>query len=295
MKAWKLKAWEPRRRGGRLVNAMSVDVEDWYHAQALGLGPSSWETAETRVEGNTGRILDAFAAAGIQATFFVLGWVAARHPALVRRIVAGGHELASHGWDHTRADRQTPEQFRADVRRAKATLEDIGGAAVKGYRAATFSISHRNPWAFAVLAAEGYSYSSSVYPVRHDYYGMPEAPRFPFHPLEGHGFEEYPLTSVALGGRNLPCGGGGWFRLLPYGVSRRALAHVNRADARPCIFYFHPWEIDPGQPRVAGLGWKPRLRHYTNLDTMAARIGRLLGDFAWDRMDRVLLDQREPS
>ena len=295
MTAWTLKQWEPPRRGGRMVNAMSVYVEDWFHAQALGIGAESWDCAPSRVEANTERVLEAFAAAGIHATFFMLGWVAERHPGLVRRIVESGHELGSHGWNHTRADRQTPEQFRADVRRAKRTLEDRGGAAIRGYRAATFSISHRNPWAFAVLAEEGHAYSSSVYPIRHDYYGMPGAPRFPFYPLGDRGLEEYPLTSLAVGRRNLPCGGGGWFRLLPYGLSRRAIAHVNRVEAKPCIFYFHPWEIDPGQPRVAGLGWKSRLRHYTNLDTMAARIRRLLGDFAWDRLDRVLLSPEGSS
>jgi polysaccharide deacetylase family protein (PEP-CTERM system associated) len=198
--------------------------------------------------------------------------------------------LASHGWSHTRADRQTPEEFRADIRRTKHLLEDVGGQTVRGYRAATFSISHRNPWAFEILADEGYAYSSSVYPVRHDYYGMPSAPRFAFYPLPSTAFEEYPMTSVQVGGRNLPCSGGGYFRLLPYALSRWAIRRVNTLDAQPCVFYFHPWEIDADQPRMNHLPLKSRLRHYTNLRRMEGKVRRLFDDFAWDRIDRILLD-----
>jgi polysaccharide deacetylase family protein (PEP-CTERM system associated) len=271
-------------------NAMTVDVEDYFQVQALAeiVDRDDWAARAPRVERNTNRILDLFGARGIKATFFTLGWVAERHPALIRRIVGEGHELASHGWAHFRADQHSPEEFRADVRRTKSTLESIGGVAVKGYRAASFSIGGRNQWAFAVLEEEGYAYSSSVYPVRHDLYGMPEAPRFPFYPIAGHRFREFPITALPRLGRNWPCGGGGWFRLLPYAISAAAIRAVHADDRRGCIFYFHPWEIDPDQPRQPGLSLKSRFRHYTNLDRMEGKLARLLGDFTWDRMDRVL-------
>ncbi|MBC7908741.1 MAG: DUF3473 domain-containing protein [Rhodospirillaceae bacterium] len=278
----------PLRRDGRMVNAMSVDVEDWFQVQALSgaIDRSDWDRQLRRVEANTDRILDLFSRAGIHATFFTLGWVAQRHPGLVRRIVAGGHELASHGSEHRRADDQGRDGFRQDIRRAKALLEDLSGVAVRGYRAPTFSIGAANLWAFEVLAEEGYAYSSSVYPVRHDYYGMPSAPRFAFQPGPS-GFVEYPVTTLRFGARNVPCGGGGFFRLLPYALSRAAIARVNRMDDRPAIFYFHPWEIDAGQPRVSGLPAKARFRHYLNLHRTEKRLERLVRDFAWDRMDTV--------
>lgn len=286
-----LKNIDSLRRGGRVVNAMSVDVEDYFQVQAMGgrFHPDNWDDQPRRVEANTDRILNLFAAHGVTATFFTLGWVAERHKRLVRRIVEAGHELASHGSRHERADAQTPESFRNDVRRSKALLEDIGGAPVLGYRAPTFSIGPANLWAFDILAEEGYAYSSSVYPIRHDYYGMPNAPRFAFYPKGEGGIEEYPVTTVRIGERNLPCGGGGFFRLLPYELSRMAMRRVNRDDGKPCIFYFHPWEVDPDQPRVPDLPVKSRFRHYTNLGRMEGRLGRLLRDFAWDRMDRVFL------
>lgn len=279
-------------KGGRLTNAMSVDVEDYFQVQAFAgrVGREQWEGFEPRVERNTDRVLGVFDDAGVRATFFTLGWVAERHPALIRRMVDAGHELASHGFEHIRVFDQTPDAFRADVRRTKDLLEDIGGTEVRGYRAATFSIGESNTWAFDVLAEEGYAYSSSVYPVRHDLYGMPNAPRFRFRPKGANGIDEYPITTIRLFGRTLPCGGGGYFRLLPYAVSRWAMARVNRVDGQPCIFYFHPWEVDPEQPRVAGLSAKSRFRHYVNLDAMEGRLRRLTGDFAWDRVDRVFLD-----
>jgi polysaccharide deacetylase family protein (PEP-CTERM system associated) len=271
-------------------NAMTVDVEDYFQVQALAdvVDRQDWSSRPQRVERNTNRVLDLFGGHGVKATFFTLGWIAERHPLLVRRIVAEGHELASHGWAHFRADQHSPEQFRADIKRTKATLEAIAGIAVNGYRAASFSIGRGNQWAFAILEEEGYAYSSSVYPVRHDLYGMPEAPRFPFHPIAGHAFREFPITSVLRLGRNWPCGGGGWFRLLPYAISAAAIRAVHADDRRACIFYFHPWEIDPEQPRQPGLSLKSRFRHYTNLGRMEGKLQRLLGDFAWDRMDRVL-------
>lgn len=268
-------------------NAMTVDVEDYFQVQALAhrIARDSWDAIPTRVEANVEAILEMFDAAGVRATFFTLGWVAARHPAMIRRIVAGGHELASHGWDHRRADAMEPHEFRADVGRARRTLEDLGGVAVGGYRAPTFSIGARNQWAFAILESEGYRYSSSVNPVRHDLYGMPDAPRTPYRPAGG-GLLELPMTTVRVMGRNLPCSGGGLFRLLPYPAFKTGFGAVNRGGRRG-IFYFHPWEIDPGQPRVHGCGLRSRVRHYTNLHAMRAKLGRALDDFRWDRMDRV--------
>jgi len=272
----------------RICNAMTVDVEDYFQVQAFAhrIDRGDWDTFPRRVDLNTNRILDQFGAAGVKATFFTLGWVAERFPALIRRIVEEGHELASHGWDHTRVDRQDPETFRADIRRTRALLEDAGGVRVAGYRAATFSIGGRNMWAFPILRQEGYRYSSSINPIRHDLYGMPDAPRVPFRP-DADGVVEIPMTTVRLIGRNWPCSGGGYFRLLPTALYRAGLTRVNRREQQPGIFYFHPWEIDAGQPRIANAGWKARLRHYTNLSRMAGDLDDLLRDFAWDRMDRV--------
>jgi polysaccharide deacetylase family protein (PEP-CTERM system associated) len=273
----------------RLVNAMTIDIEDYFHAQALStrVQAGQWDSLPRRVEASTERALGLFAEADVKATFFVLGWVAERHPGLIRRIAGLGHEIASHGWNHTRADSQTADSFRADVRRTKAVLEHIGGVAVRGYRAATFSIGAENLWAFDVLQEEGYGYSSSVYPVRRDYYGMPSAPRTTFYPNGPDGIAEHPMTTVRVAGHILPCSGGGYFRLMPYSMSRWALRRVNQSDRQPCIFYFHPWEIDAGQPRIAGLPLKSRFRHYANLGGMEKRVRRLLKDFSWDRMDKV--------
>lgn len=272
----------------RICNAMTVDVEDYFQVQAFAdcINRRDWDAFPRRVDLNTNRILDQFDSAGVKATFFTLGWVAQRFPNLIRRIVDDGHELASHGWDHTRADSQDPDTFRADIRRTKALLEDTAGAAVTGYRAATFSIGPGNMWVFPILRQEGYAYSSSINPISHDLYGMPDAPRVPFRP-EPAGVTEIPMTTVRLMGRNWPCAGGGYFRLLPTALYRAGLKQVNRHDLQPGIFYFHPWEIDPGQPRIPGAGWKSRLRHYTNLSRMEAELGKLLRDFEWDRMDRV--------
>ncbi|MCW5730895.1 MAG: DUF3473 domain-containing protein [Alphaproteobacteria bacterium] len=268
---------------------MSVDVEDYFQVQAMAdvVRRADWDGLESRVARNTGRVLDLFARHDVKATFFTLGWVAEREKALIRRIVDEGHELASHGYEHVRADSQSPEEFRADVRRTKAILEDASGRPVRGYRAASFSINGRNIWALDILAEEGYAYSSSVYPVHHDLYGMPEAPRFAFRYRDRGEIVECPVTSVRLLGRNLPCGGGGYFRLLPYALSRFFMRRVNARDGEPCIFYFHPWEVDPDQPRQPGLSLKSRLRHYTNLARMERKLDQALQDFRWDRMDRV--------
>lgn len=267
---------------------MTVDVEDYFQVQAFAgvIDRGTWDSTPCRVEANMDHILAAFDRAGVHGTFFTLGWIADRHPRVVRAIVAAGHELASHGYGHARADGQTPGEFRDDVRRAKRVLEDLGGIAVAGYRAPTFSIGPRNPWAFDVLAEEGYRYSSSIYPVRHDLYGVPDAPRFPYRPAAG-ALMELPMTTVRLGGRNLPCAGGGYFRLMPYPLFRTLLRRFNRTEAAPGVFYFHPWEVDPGQPRVTAASRMARFRHYVNIAAMPGRLERLLRDFAWDRMDRV--------
>ena len=285
-----------RLRAAEPVNAMSIDVEDYFQVSALEpqIGRARWSQWELRVQASTDRALDMFDAAGVKATFFTLGWIAEQCPSLVRRIVDEGHELASHGYEHKRATMQTREEFREDVRRTKALLEDMGGVEVRGYRAPSYSIGRDNLWAFDELAEAGYRYSSSVYPIAHDLYGMPEAPRFAFR-LADTGLLEVPVTTVNLGGRNFPCGGGGFFRLLPYAVYRQGLSRVNRVDEQPALFYFHPWELDPGQPRVPGISAKSRFRHYLNLKRMAPRLERLLGDFRWDRMDRVFLPDASRS
>jgi len=272
----------------RITNALSVDVEDYFQVQALAgvFPPERWEACESRVERNTEALLETFAEAGVSATFFTLGWIAERNRPLVRRIVDGGHELASHGYEHARVDSQTPEAFRADVRKTKRLLEDIGGVPVRGYRAATFSVGPHTPWAWRVLAEEGYAYSSSVYPVVRDNYGVRDAPRTPYWP-DGAGLLEIPLAAVRLGRRNWPCGGGGYFRLLPYPVSHAAIARMNQTDGIRAVFYIHPWEVDPEQPRASDAPLKSRLRHYMNLAKTRERLRRLTRAFAWDRMDRV--------
>ncbi len=279
------------------VNAMTVDVEDYFHVSAFAghIRRADWDSFPSRVERNTEAVLELFAKRQVRATFFVLGWVAERQPRLVRRIVEAGHELASHGFAHVRIHEQTPEDFRADVRKTKRLLEDTGGVPVRGYRAASFSIDGGTLWAFNILAEEGHAYSSSIYPIRHDLYGMPDAPRFAYRPSDGGGVLEIPVATTRLFGRNLPCGGGGYFRLLPYRLSRWSLGRVNR-EGQPAVFYFHPWEIDPDQPRQSAAPLKSRFRHYTNLGRMERRLFALLGEFAWDRMDRVFLaGEREAS
>ncbi len=276
-----------------LRNALSVDVEDWFQVGAFEntIDRSDWEGLNRRVEANTDACLAMFAKADIKATFFTLGWVAHRHPQLIRRIVEQGHELASHGWDHARVFTLTPEQFRDDLAKTRACLEDAGGTAVTGYRAPSFSIDKRTPWAHEILAEAGYTYSSSVAPVVHDHYGWPEAPRFAFAPVAGSDFLELPVTTAKLGGRTLAAGGGGFFRLLPYQFSRWAVRQVN-AEAQSAIIYFHPWEIDPSQPRVANAPLRSKLRHYTNLSVMAPKLERLIGDFAWGRVDEIVADMQ---
>ncbi|UZK66494.1 XrtA system polysaccharide deacetylase [Sphingomonas sp. M1-B02] len=270
-----------------LVNALSVDVEDWFQVGAFEttIARSDWDGLEHRVEANTDRVLALFDASGVKGTFFILGWVADRYPALIRRIADAGHEVASHGWDHQRVFTMGPEQFRADLAAAKAALEDAGGTRVTGYRAPSFSIDTRTPWAHIVLAEEGYCYSSSIAPIRHDHYGWADAPRRAFRPVEGAPLVELPITIAAVMGREITTGGG-FFRLLPNRVTDRAVRGANAA-ARPAIFYFHPWEIDPGQPRVAGAPLKSKLRHYARLGAMAGKLERLIATHEWGRMDQI--------
>jgi polysaccharide deacetylase family protein (PEP-CTERM system associated) len=271
------------------VNALTIDVEDWFQVSAFApyIARADWPTRECRIERNVDRILQLLDAHRTQATFFTLGWIAERYPQTVRAIVARGHELASHGYGHARATDLGADAFFDDVDRARKLLEDLSGVAVQGYRAPSFSIGASNLWAFDGLARAGYRYSSSIYPIRHDHYGMPDAPRFA-HTARA-GVLEIPATTLRLGGRNLPSSGGGYFRLLPYALSRWMLRAVNRRDGQPAVFYFHPWEIDAGQPRPSGLDARTRFRHYVNIGRMPQRLERLLGDFAWGRMDRIFL------
>ena len=269
-----------------VTNALTVDVEDYFQVSALApyVQRSEWTSRECRIEGNVDKILQLLDGAGVKATFFTLGWVAERYPETVRRIVDNGHELASHGYAHLRASDQSENAFYADIHLAKILLEDIAGQAVTGYRAPSFSINEQNFWAFECLERAGYLYSSSIYPVRHDHYGMPNAPRFAH--LIG-GMVEIPATTVYSFQRNWPAGGGGYFRLLPYWISRRLIRRVNERDGEAAVFYFHPWELDPGQPRIMGIDAKTRFRHYTNIHRVEGRLQRLLKDFRWARMDSV--------
>lgn len=277
----------------RIRNAMSIDVEDYFQVSAFAphIRREDWDTLPCRVERNVDVILGLLDEANAKATFFTLGWIAERYPQVVRRIVDDGHELASHGYGHQRASDLTPEQFRDDITRAKHILEDLGGVDIRGYRAPSFSINRKNWWAVEELKNAGYVYSSSIYPVRHDHYGMPDAPRFPHRPNGAAGILELPPTTVPLMGRNWPAAGGGWFRLLPYSMSRWMLNRVNDRDHAPCMFYFHPWELDAGQPRQSGLSARTRFRHYVNLQRMPGRLRQLLTDFEWDRVDRVFLPE----
>ncbi|TVR98652.1 MAG: DUF3473 domain-containing protein [Rhodospirillales bacterium] len=269
------------------INAMSVDVEDYFHVSGFSavIDRSDWERLPRRVDRCCHRVLDIFDQHNVRATFFVLAWVAARHPELVRRMVADGHEVASHGCDHVRVDHQTPEAFFRDAEGSRKALEDISGRPVKGFRAPSFSIGATNLWAFDVLAEAGYRYSSSVYPIRHDHYGLPDAPRFPYHPASDGGLIEIPISTTLAFGRRLPCGGGGFFRLLPYALCARALKRVNSTDGQPGVFYFHPWELDTGQPRITQAPWSKRARHYVNIAKMEAKLQRLLTDFHWGPID----------
>lgn len=271
-----------------LKNALTIDVEDYFQVSAFAqhIPRDQWAIRECRVERNIDRILGMLDDHQTQATFFTLGWIAERYPQTIRRIVDSGHELASHGYGHERASNQTPEVFYSDIRTAKLILEDLAGYEIKGYRAPSFSIGTNNLWAFECLERAGYTYSSSIYPIHHDHYGMPDAPR---HAHKIGELLEVPATTLRLLRRNWPASGGGYFRLMPYGMSRWMIQRINTTDQMPAVFYFHPWEIDDEQPRIEGIGLKTRFRHYVNINRMEKRLRCLLSDFPWDRMDKIFL------
>lgn len=272
-----------------MLNGLSVDVEEWFQVGAFErvIAKGDWDGLNSRVDYNTGKVLDLFGETGVKATFFTLGWVAKRHPGLIRRIVEEGHELASHGWDHDRVFTMTAEAFRADLKRARTALEDASSQRVTGYRAPSFSIDQRTPWAHQVLAEEGYAYSSSVAPLVHDHYGWAEAPKHAYRPVAGSDLIELPITLAEIAGRKITTGGG-FFRLFPAAITDRAVARANRDERRPAIFYFHPWEVDPDQPRVAHAPLKSRLRHYSRLGAMAGKLRGLVKRHDWGRVDAVV-------
>ena len=273
-----------------VVNAMSIDVEDYFHVSVFdGIVPRSrWDHMESRVCRNTERLLDIFDEHSVQSTFFVLGWVAERHPQLVRAILSRGHEIASHGYGHRLVYDQTPEAFRDDVQRAKRTIEDAGGVEVRGYRAPSYSITPRSLWALDILIDEGHAYDASIFPIRHDRYGIPVSPREPFHvERDGGGLMEVPGSTVRFGALNLPVGGGGYFRILPYEWTRWGIARLNDVDQQSAVFYLHPWEIDPEQPRLPA-GWLGRFRHYRNLAKTEERLRTLLTDFRFATVGALL-------
>jgi len=276
-----------------IVNAFSIDVEDWFQVAAFApyIDRKDWDSLECRVERNVDVLLETLDRHQVKATFFTLGWIAERYPSMVARIVASGHELASHGYGHHMVGELGPELFREDVVKAKAILESIAGCEVVGYRAPSFSVGRDTLWALDILAETGHRYSSSIYPIKHDLYGMPEAPRFAH---QRSGLLEIPATSIRLGERNYPASGGGYFRLLPYPVSRWSVQRVNRADRQAAVFYCHPWEIDPGQPRMNQASSKSRFRHYVNQTRMLGKIDRLLGDFRWGTVGK-LINQEQVS
>jgi polysaccharide deacetylase family protein (PEP-CTERM system associated) len=273
-----------------ITNAMTVDVEDYFQVSAFEktIPRKDWDSVEHRVYNNTNRILDIFQKYNIKSTFFMLGWVAERYPELVKRIVNENHELASHGYEHIRVTQQTPAEFRADIIKTKMMLEDIGGVQIKGYRAPSYSITENNMWAIDELADSGHIYSSSIYPIKHDLYGIPSAPRFAYR-HEKSGLLEIPITTVKLANKKLPCGGGGFFRLFPYSYSRWAINRINNLEKQSALFYFHPWEIDIGQPKIRHAPWKSKFRHYLNIKKMELRLDRLINDFAWGRLDQIFI------
>lgn len=266
------------------LNAMTVDVEDYFQVSAFEsvLKPSDWSSIPLRVEENTHRLLDVFAEHNAKSTFFTLGWVAQRCPTLIKRIVEEGHELASHGLNHRRATTMTRDEFIDDVKTSKAILEDAGGVAVKGYRAPSFSVNDDNQWIYEVLVELGFEYSSSTYPISHDLYGVPEWPRLKYQRPEG--ITEIPIPTIVKNDKNVGIGGGGYFRLYPYWLSRKRIQAFMQSETAPYSFYFHPWEIDPGQPKIANAPLKSKIRHYINLGRMEGKLKRLLSDYRWGTM-----------
>ena len=296
-----IKATSPNKA---LTNMLSIDVEDYFQVSAFEKvsPPDTWEECEWRFEANTDLVLSLLAERGVHATFFVLSWVAQRCPGLIRRIVDAGHELARHGHGHRRINTLSREEFRADIRQAKDQLEQLSGQKVLGYRAPSYSISRHTSWAFDELIEAGYHYDSSIFPVRHDFYGLSDWPRFAGFAVkdkqgvwqagessaERISLRELPISTLRLGGRNLPIAGGGYFRLLPYRITRWGLRHINQVDGQPFVFYLHPWEFDPQQPRMQGAGWKSNFRHYLNLDKTGPRFKCLLDDFHFSTIRNAL-------
>lgn len=285
--------------GKALLNALTFDVEEYFQVSAFenDIAREDWHRWPSRVEGSVHELLDLLDENEAKATFFTLGCVAEQHPSLVTEIVARGHEIGCHGYEHVRVYNQTPAEFRVDIDRAKKILEDGSGEAVRGYRAASFSIRRSDFWAFDEMAEAGFEYSSSVYPVQRDHYGIPDAPRNPFRPAQAHPeLVEIPVSTLRFNGRNFPIGGGGFFRLYPYAVSRFLIRRANVSENMRVNMYFHPWEFDPGQPRMSGIPPKTRFRHYLNLGRTIARLRQLLKDFRWSTMTEVYAEdlQREP-
>lgn len=274
-----------------MVNALTVDVEDYFHVQAFAdvILPSQWSQFPLRVEKNTRRLLEMFDRRGVRATFFVLGWVAEHCPALVREIALAGHEIGCHGYNHQMIGRSNENAFREDIHRAKAILEELSGSSVRCYRAPSYSVTTNTLWALDLLHHAGFEYDSSIFPVLHDRYGIPDAPRFPHYRSLGGGRRilEFPPSTLAIYGANLPISGGGYFRLLPYGLTAWALRRINEKESQPAMFYLHPWEIDPAQPRVAA-SWRSRFRHYQNLQSTEKKLARLLGEFSWAPLTEVV-------
>jgi polysaccharide deacetylase family protein (PEP-CTERM system associated) len=277
-------------RGKELPNAMTVDVEDYFQVSAFDrqISREDWNSIPSRIASNVERILELFEQENVRATFFTLGWVSEKFPKIVRAIAAAGHEIASHGHEHSRVQTFSHKQFRRDVEGTRRRLEDVSGTAVVGYRAPSFSIGQETLWAYDVLREAGYSYSSSVFPIQHDHYGLPNAPRFPFR-TSADGLLEVPMSTVAFLGRNWPCSGGGYFRLLPLKYSIWAVRRINKQEQMPAVFYFHPWEMDPDQPRIDGISMQAKFRHYLNLEKFEYRLTQMLRTFRWDRMDRIYL------
>ena len=278
----------------KTINAISVDVEDYFQVSAFehSIDRSDWDTLEHRISDNINKILHLFSASNVTATFFVLGWVAERYPNIVEKIIDSGHELASHGYGHRRVTDLSQEEFIDDISSAKKILEDISGQKIKGYRAPSYSINQTNIWAYKALKDTGHEYSSSIYPIKHDHYGFPTAPRFTFRDSNS-GIVEIPITTVKFLNRLFPAGGGGFFRFYPYWVSRWAINRVNKEDRESALFYFHPWEVDPKQPRQTGISVKSQFRHYLNLNKTEGRLLQLLTDFNWGRMDEVFINGKE--
>jgi len=270
-----------------VLNAMTVDVEDFFHVSAFEsvISPSQWKDYQPRVDTNTRRLLDLFAKKEVKSTFFVLGWVAERYPDLIKEIHSQGHEVASHGYAHKRVILLSRDEFLQDIKRSKNHLEDLLGEQIIGYRAPSFSIGYSNEWAFEVLAELGFKYSSSTYPVKHDLYGTPDWPRFAYNRPEN--IIEIPIPTLRLMGKQIPIGGGGYFRLYPYKLTQKLVFKYLRQEKQPYSFYFHPWEIDADQPRLKNAPLKSRFRHYVNLHRTEAKLIRLLDDFNWSTMRDV--------